>query len=277
MNASPRDQLVVALEHVGRRGQRVVAEVAGPRGAVGPGGRCRHAAVGKGGVLGPAAAVEHAHDHALAGVGGPAELVVQGGGADEPGAGVGDELAQVVLLHRGHAGEAQQVGHLVAGDLEGDPAIDGAQGVPGLGGGQLGPQGAQELALDPLDIAGVATHGGVPGVEPLAGDRRTGGGEALDAAAVAGQRVVVELDDHVDRRAGGDSEQALVGPGQLAGGRLGPLDPGAAQWADGELPVSSAAGSSRRRGDRRQHQHDRAHEGGETEQPPPARAAERGR
>src|SRR4029453_18679390 len=53
------DQLVVALEHVRGRGQRVVAEVAGPLVAVGPRRRCRHAAVGEGGVLGPGAGVDH--------------------------------------------------------------------------------------------------------------------------------------------------------------------------------------------------------------------------
>ncbi len=58
------DQLVVALEDVDLRGQRVVTEVAGP----GRTGRGRKVAlVGEGRVLRPGAAVEYAEDHALAG------------------------------------------------------------------------------------------------------------------------------------------------------------------------------------------------------------------
>ena len=88
------DQLVLADERVAGRRQRVVAEVAGARGAVRLGrGRGQVAVVDIGGVLGPGAGVQHPHDRALAGVlGGLPELVVDGRGADERRAGVGQEL-----------------------------------------------------------------------------------------------------------------------------------------------------------------------------------------
>src|SRR4029450_10672885 len=92
------------------------------------------------------------------------------------------------------AGEAKRGAHLVAARLRRDPAVDGPQSPTGRGSRHPGAEGAQELALDSLDVAVVVADGGVLGVEPLPGDRRAGGGITLDAALVAGQRVVVELD-----------------------------------------------------------------------------------
>ena len=71
-NGCAADELVVALEHVGRRRQRVVAEVARARRAVGLGGGVpRSPVVGERRVLGPDAGVEVGEDDALAGVGWP--------------------------------------------------------------------------------------------------------------------------------------------------------------------------------------------------------------
>src|SRR4029453_3908249 len=77
---------------------------------LGGGARTARAAVGEGGVRGPGAGVDPPDDHALARVGGAAELLVQDRGADELGAGVGEGLPGGVLLVVGPRGGGGRVG-----------------------------------------------------------------------------------------------------------------------------------------------------------------------
>ncbi len=158
------DHLVVAREHVGARGERVVAEVALDGAALGVGGGGRQVpVVGEGRVLGPGAAVEGSEHDALTGGCLPTQRRPHGRRADELGARVRLELPEVVGLDGDDAVDLQQIVRPVGGDPSGDTAVHHPQALSDGGGrnGVLDPR--DDLALAALHVQGVgAALGGAP-------------------------------------------------------------------------------------------------------------------
>ena len=132
--AAPPISLLLQTNDVGRRRQRVVAEVAGARRAVGLGRRGAEVAlVGEGRVLRPGAGVEHADDDARAGVARAAEVGVDAVGADELGARVGERLrAARRCCTATTPAIASTSATLLAGTSAADAAVDGAQALADL-------------------------------------------------------------------------------------------------------------------------------------------------
>ena len=267
------DELVLALERpVGTGIGRVGPELAGALRLVGARRRGRdRAVVDERRVLGPGAGVEHPDDHAPTGARPTAELVPHGRGADEAGAGVGRQGAEVVGLHGDHAVHLDKALRLVRGQAHHEASVHRPQPVRDDGAGRQRRQLGLEPGFERGDVLQVGLRRVALHREVGTRHRRARRLQAGDVPPVGRQRVVVELHEHGDHASGLRREEVPIAAGH--GAALAP--PRARDLALDRLERATPAALRRRPVRRLQRLDRRGEQGGEAGQSGEAGETER--